>query len=327
MSSENTSPQAPQSRTWAEVTKLLSEPMPLSSIHFKVKKTDGDRALVLVYVDARTVMNRLDAVLGNENWEDDYTPTADGAICRLKVRLPGGEWVQKSDIGGINEGSDGGDGDKMKGAVSDALKRAAVKFGVGRYLYKIPGQWVDYDPHKKRIVKTPTLPLFAIPENERAKPKQQPAPQTQTPPQQPAQVQAQQPAAKPVTAPAAAATEPAKPTVPVQEPQAPQAPATLPMAAQEKSLPKSGDELLRRVRDCESSLATNGLCKPQELVSHLSKRGVTRGFPAAINMWKGNSAMEFAAQVVNEFKTEREKNIKARRNGTAASASASATAA
>ena len=37
----------------------------------------------------------------------------------------------------------------MKAAFSDALKRAAVKLGVGRYLYRLGGQWVDYDEKAK----------------------------------------------------------------------------------------------------------------------------------------------------------------------------------
>ncbi len=43
------------------------------------------------------------------------------------------------------------------------LKRAAVKFGVGRYLYRLPSQWVDYDPQKRQFVRTPKLPPAALP--------------------------------------------------------------------------------------------------------------------------------------------------------------------
>jgi hypothetical protein len=38
-----------------------------------------------------------------------------------------------------------------------------VKFGVGRYLYRLPAQWVDYDPHKRQFVKPPQLPKAALP--------------------------------------------------------------------------------------------------------------------------------------------------------------------
>jgi Rad52/22 family double-strand break repair protein len=87
----------------------------------------------MAYVTARTVMNRLDAVLGPENWEDDYTPLPSSVVCRLTITLPDGRKVTKVDAGGGAGMADEGDDDKS--AFSDAFKRAAVKFGVARYLY------------------------------------------------------------------------------------------------------------------------------------------------------------------------------------------------
>jgi hypothetical protein len=63
-------------------------------------------------------------------------------VRRLRCRI-GGEWLTKVDVGGPSEQPDGGD--RLKAAVSDAVKRAAVKFGVGRCLYRLPSQWVDHD--------------------------------------------------------------------------------------------------------------------------------------------------------------------------------------
>jgi hypothetical protein len=87
----------------------------------------------LSYVTARTVMNRLDTVIGPENWWDEYTPLQNGILCKLTVRLPDGEEICKSDAGGHAGMSD--EGDDEKSGFSDAFKRAAVKFGVGRHLY------------------------------------------------------------------------------------------------------------------------------------------------------------------------------------------------
>jgi hypothetical protein len=64
-------------------------------------------------------------------------------------------------VGGQSEQPDGGD--RTKAAFSDALMRAAVKFGVGRYLYRLPSQWCDYDPQTRRFVKEPALPAWALP--------------------------------------------------------------------------------------------------------------------------------------------------------------------
>jgi hypothetical protein len=88
----------------------------------------------LHYVTARTVMNRLDEVLGPENWWDDFVPLEHSVICRLTIRLPDGTTLMKSDAGGYAGMADPGDDDKS--GFADAFKRAAVKFGVGRYLYR-----------------------------------------------------------------------------------------------------------------------------------------------------------------------------------------------
>lgn len=97
----------------------------------------------LAYISARTAMNRLDRVLGPENWWDDYEIREHSVVCRLTIRLPDGQELTKSDAGGYAGMSDSGD--DAKSAMSDAFKRAAVKFGVARYLYGdgIPG-FPDY---------------------------------------------------------------------------------------------------------------------------------------------------------------------------------------
>lgn len=81
------------------------------------------------YITARTVMNRLDGVVGPAHWYDAYTQGQDGTvICTLFIRVDG-EWVGKSDVGTESNI------EEDKGAFSDALKRAAVKWGIGRELY------------------------------------------------------------------------------------------------------------------------------------------------------------------------------------------------
>jgi hypothetical protein len=143
------------------ITQALSAPFDPKDVKFKPQVVQGNRALALGYVDARVIQDRLDEVLGVEGWQDEYECLPDGSvICRLRLRI-GDEWVTKMDVGGPSEQPDGGD--RMKAAFSDALKRAAVKFGVGRYLYRLPSQWVDYDPHKRQFVRTPSLPPFALP--------------------------------------------------------------------------------------------------------------------------------------------------------------------
>src|SRR5262245_16742289 len=61
----------------------------------EVKTRLGSNGRALTYITARTAMNRLDGVLGPENWHDDYTPLENSVICRLTVRLPDGREVTK----------------------------------------------------------------------------------------------------------------------------------------------------------------------------------------------------------------------------------------
>jgi hypothetical protein len=143
------------------ITQALAAPFEPEEVKFKPAVVSGSRALALAYVDARVIQDRLDDVLGVEGWQDEYEILPDGSVvCKLRLRL-GDEWITKMDVGGPSEQPD--EGDRRKAAFSDALKRAAVKFGVGRYLYRLPSQWVDYDPHKRQFVRPPTLPRSALP--------------------------------------------------------------------------------------------------------------------------------------------------------------------
>lgn len=135
----------------------LKKPFPEGAIHWRIGARNKDKSsgLPLAYIDARDVMDRLDFVLGFDGWEDSYTETTSGrVICTLACMIDG-KLVIRSDGAG-DTGTEG-----EKGAISDALKRAAVKFGIGRYLYGLGGQWVDLDQYGK--FKPPSLPIWATP--------------------------------------------------------------------------------------------------------------------------------------------------------------------
>src|SRR5262245_47764517 len=158
---ENGTRVAPAAPDLAAIAKALAEPFAPDAIEWKPQSVAGNRALAICYIDARAVMDRLDAVIGPENWSDTYAVLADGnVVCTLSLRL-GGTWVSKADVGGESDQKD--EGDRRKASFSDALKRAAVKWGVGRYLYRLGGEWVDYDPQKKQLKGTPRLPAWALP--------------------------------------------------------------------------------------------------------------------------------------------------------------------
>lgn len=147
-----------------DLKQQLECPFPASAVSWRVGRTSADKSkgMVLAYIDARDVMRRLDDVVGLTGWQDEYTETQTGRLlCRLSLNVlnASGElvWVTKSDGAGQT------DVEGEKGAISDAFKRAAVKWGIGRYLYSMPSPWVDLDEHK-RIVKDPILPDWATPE-------------------------------------------------------------------------------------------------------------------------------------------------------------------
>ena len=105
---------------------------PFESHEVKVRAAQGGRQLH--YITARTAMNRLDSVLGPENWWDEFLPLENSVICKLSIRLPDGTVITKADAGGYAGMADQGDDDKS--GFSDAFKRAAAKVGVARYLYR-----------------------------------------------------------------------------------------------------------------------------------------------------------------------------------------------
>src|SRR5262245_27040846 len=188
-----------------ELTEALAAPFDPHEVRFKPGVVSGNRALALVYVDARVIQDRLDEVLGVAGWQDEYECLPDGSVvCRLRLRL-GDEWVTKTDVGGQSEQPD--EGDRRKAAFSDALKRAAVKFGIGRYLYRLPQQWCDYDAHKRQFARTPTLPAWALPGHAvkglPARPAKNGAPKGQA--ETPAREQAPADGARPAPKPAARA--------------------------------------------------------------------------------------------------------------------------
>jgi hypothetical protein len=150
------------------ITEALSTPFELREVKWKPQAVKGNSALAVAYVDVRVIQDRLDDVLGVAGWQDEYQLLPDSSVmCRLRLKI-GKRWITKMDVGSPSEQPDGGD--RLKAAFSDALKRAAVKFGIGRYLYRLPLQWADYDPAKKKFTSQPKLPAFAMPKISKPEP-------------------------------------------------------------------------------------------------------------------------------------------------------------
>jgi len=115
--------------------RALKRPFPIGSVSFR-KGPGGSKELA--YITARDVMQRLDEVFGVEGWSDSYEFIGGRMMCNLTCNF-GGTLVSKAD------GADDSQIEGAKGGISDALKRAAVKFGIGRYLYH-PGAFNGRQP-------------------------------------------------------------------------------------------------------------------------------------------------------------------------------------
>lgn len=156
----------------------LHEPFPSSDIEWRIgrsgKTGEGKLwATALAYVNNRAIMERLDAVCGPENWRNEYKEWTigqnHGVLCGISVKMLGGEWVTKWD------GAENTDIESVKGGLSNAMKRAAVQWGIGRYLYKLEETFVNcagtkqpgwvYAKGKEGVFfwQTPELPTWALP--------------------------------------------------------------------------------------------------------------------------------------------------------------------
>ena len=156
----------------------LTEPFAPKDVEWRVqtcgKNGDGAWALLLPYVTNRAIMNRLDEVVGPQNWQNEFRPgPAGGVLCGLSIRI-NNEWITKWD--GAQETAV----EPIKGGFSDAMKRAAVQWGIGRYLYYLDsqivpvlkdrpqGRYIRVDDRQKGIsgfCEVPKLPAWALPKD------------------------------------------------------------------------------------------------------------------------------------------------------------------
>lgn len=124
----------------SEIFDQLAAPFSIDEIEWRIGATSGDKSkgMALAYIDARAVMDRLDKVVGPDKWQRRY-PFANGKTCCEIGIKTGDDWVWKADGAGDT------DHEGIKGAFSDAFKRAAVNWGIGRYLYDLEAPWIPIE--------------------------------------------------------------------------------------------------------------------------------------------------------------------------------------
>lgn len=117
---------------------ILTAPIQPDEIEWRVQQqTKTGKLIVVPYITNRCVMERFDRQFGWHGWQNDITEIGDGFLCRITVTMPDGTRLTKTD------GASRTDIEPVKGGISDAMKRCAVQFGVGRNLYTYPRVFVE----------------------------------------------------------------------------------------------------------------------------------------------------------------------------------------
>lgn len=170
------------------ISEKLQEPFSEDQIEWRIgqagKTKDGRIwATCLAYVQSRAIMDRLDEVFGPFGWRDKYEHLVvdgeHGFLCTIECKAGGiikdgrdfeAVWISKQD------GAPCTNIEGFKGGISDALKRAAVKLGIGRYLYSLEAGFAQIlegrEPGAKKAKtpdgtwffwRPPALPSWALP--------------------------------------------------------------------------------------------------------------------------------------------------------------------
>src|SRR3954467_14627392 len=158
--------QGPYTQLTAEAARNLRRPIAAAEVRFKVQAVRwtgrgqdkvASAAQVVAYIDARTVIARLNLLFpGAWRADTDALPlemrltrrNADGALTAIRLTDQGE--VKADDtlyyrcrltIGDTTL-EDVGSGEDPKAAYSDAIKRAAVRAGIGESLYAMDSPWL-----------------------------------------------------------------------------------------------------------------------------------------------------------------------------------------
>jgi len=117
--------------------KALSRPFELDDLEWRtlrVMNYDKLQAMIVPYVTARAIQDRLDDVCKPDKWWNQFSDWKDGQLCGITIVTDeiARETVTKWD------GARDTKIEALKGGLSDSMKRAAVQWGIGRYLYTLP---------------------------------------------------------------------------------------------------------------------------------------------------------------------------------------------
>lgn len=131
------------------IQEQLEKPFRANEIEWRVQQcgisNNKPWAKVLCYVQNRAIQQRLDDIFTPFGWKNEFIPWRDeGQLCGISIYdSDKKEWITKWD------GAEETDIEEMKGGLSNSMKRAAVQWGIGRYLYKLEATFAECSLEKK----------------------------------------------------------------------------------------------------------------------------------------------------------------------------------
>ena len=174
----------------------LKEPFPECDLEWRLQSC-GEKngkfwGKALAYITSRAVQDRLDEVCGPDNWQVSVRKEGDAYLSTLSIRVKHDdgtvEWLSRTD------GADATDVEPVKGGISGAIKRSAVLFGIGRYLYNLKDSWAVIDEHGKYVGTTkekktfrwnpPKLTAEFLPKGTKVQPESKPASREESTPRE-----------------------------------------------------------------------------------------------------------------------------------------------
>lgn len=133
-----------------ELIQKLTAPFEAQDVEWRIQQTtqDKSRGLAVAFITSRAIQKRLDETVGPFHWKTTFAPWHQigkgSQLCALSIYdEERKEWVTKTD------GAENSDIEPVKGGLSDSFKRAAVQWGIGRYLYSLGAVWVDVEQKGK----------------------------------------------------------------------------------------------------------------------------------------------------------------------------------
>jgi len=158
-----TSMAAPTQFSSEKVKALVAElevPFDAAQIEWRVMNTTKNgqpiRGQVVPYADQRAYSDRLNALFTPAGWTRKYTIHTSASFERTQDQKIVAKVLVSCELTIFGLGSHSATGEEfaddpnaLTAAEAQAFKRAAVCFGLGRYLYYFTGTWVDLDDHKR----------------------------------------------------------------------------------------------------------------------------------------------------------------------------------